>query len=396
MFIVIIVVVAVVVAGKTYAPPPSPPRVPTAEDLARSEAIRQVEAKAAMLFPLVQRAWGAGSMAPVRRWLSDSTYQRFELQLAIARRQGVRNVVENPELVQSWFWSHRAFGRYQSVYLCVQGRLCDYTVRVDDGTLVRGDRSPTQFEEVWTFARMQGAEGSGAAASSCPKCGAPVEDSGGTRCSRCAAIVNSGAYDWVLSAITQKSEYEIPPAVSPIEQKIAAIGTQHGVSLLGWLSPEEIEDRASAVFVRLHESFHDGRLADLAPFATQSLLGELEKSGRGRLGLHHLAIGAASLVDVAAEGEAVRATVRVKFSGCTGPEQPVSEAAPFEHHLVFTRNLNSKPSAAGLASLGCGSCGAPIESADQANCTYCKARLDSPDGAWILSGYEMAPTFRLQ
>jgi cystathionine beta-lyase/cystathionine gamma-synthase len=35
--------------------------------------------------------------------------------------------------------------------------------------------------------------------------------------------VNSGAYDWVLSAITQKSEYEIPPAVSPVEQKIAAL-----------------------------------------------------------------------------------------------------------------------------------------------------------------------------
>src|SRR5262249_8388068 len=43
------------------------------------------------LFLRVQAAWAAGELAPVRRDLSDATFQRFRVQLELLRSQGVRN-----------------------------------------------------------------------------------------------------------------------------------------------------------------------------------------------------------------------------------------------------------------------------------------------------------------
>src|SRR5262249_43392408 len=43
------------------------------------------------LFLRVQAAWAGGDLAPVRRDLSDATFQRFRVQLELLRLQGVRN-----------------------------------------------------------------------------------------------------------------------------------------------------------------------------------------------------------------------------------------------------------------------------------------------------------------
>ena len=40
----------------------------------------------------MQGAWAAGDLGPVRRDLSDATFQRFRVQLDLMRGQGVRNV----------------------------------------------------------------------------------------------------------------------------------------------------------------------------------------------------------------------------------------------------------------------------------------------------------------
>lgn len=303
-----------------------------------SAAAEELERKLESVFVAIQTAWSDGSMDPARAVLSDGDYHRFQLQLRMNALQVIRNTVENPALLQATLVQERTFGKYLSADFLMEGSAVDSTLRLDTGELIRGGNS-IRFNEVWSFTRLANVSGEALKTmAGCPKFGASLSNSGGTHCSQCSALLNSGELDWVLAEITQPIEWRKREDGSLWEfyDRLPALS---GKDAAAWLSLQELEDRASVVFIR----FHADQVQDQ-----------------------------------------VKAFIRVKFSGSELPETQVSNR---ERYLVFSKALKAGIGKAGLSSLSCPNCAAPIGTSDQARCVYCAVELASPETGWTLCGY---------
>jgi hypothetical protein len=355
-----------------------------------------LQAKVGPVFAAIQNAWTRGDMGPVRAVISDGVYHRFQIQLEMNKLRGIRNLAEHPRLAGARLLKEERFGKYLSVDFLVRGRVDDRDVRADDGTVVT-DKGSAEFEEIWSFTRLaEGGPGTPALANggsgpapqvlsalaNCPKCAAPLSDAGGSRCGNCGAVLNSGAYDWVLAEITQAGEWAARDR-DKLEASYSALPVAGGTDARAWLSPQELEDRASVVFVRYQNALHKGNLSSLALFALPELLQKLSGPGK-EPPLFRLAVGAVDLSGFAAVGGLAKAWIRVKFSGAM---RPADAPAHQERILVFSKSLDAAMGKNALSSLSCPACGGMLESTDQAKCAYCGTLLASPEANWVLCDY---------
>jgi hypothetical protein len=347
-----------------------------------SEAARGLREKLGPVFIGIQTAWDKGSMDPMRAIISDGVYNRFQMQLEMNRLQGIRNRAIAPQLLEARVVGEDRFGRYLSIDFMVHGRVKDSDVRISDGNTVRGG-DVSDFKEVWSFTRLADAEVKEAlrTLTNCPKCAAPLSDAGGSRCGHCGSVLNSGAYDWVLAEITQCEEW-LPHDRRRLQTYYGLLQASIG-DAESWLSPQELEDRASVVFVRYQSALHQKKLALLNTFASPELVKFLEGPGRERP-LHQLSVGAVDLQGFSVSNEMVSAYVRVKYSGS---ETPHDEGTFREKIMVFRKSAAAKAGQGNLSSSTCPSCGGPIESTDQAKCAYCDNVLSSPETNWVFADY---------
>jgi tellurite resistance protein len=335
-------------------------------------------------------------MGPVRAVISDGVFHRFQIQLDMNKMQGIRNLAEHPQLTGARLVKEERFGKYLSVDFLVRGRVHDRDVKAEGGATV-SENGSEEFEEIWSFTRLaEGAMGEpplvdGGDASSpqvlkalanCPKCAAPLSDAGGSRCGSCGAVLNSGAYDWVLAEITQAEEWAAGNRAD-LDGYYSALPVTAGTDARAWLSPQELEDRASVVFVRYQSALHRGNLSSLALFAAPELLQRLSGPGK-EPPLYRLAVGAVDLSGFSAVAGLAKAWIRVKFSGAP---RRADEPEHQERVLVFSKSLDAAMGKNALSSMSCPACGGPLESTDQAKCAYCGAVLASPEANWVLCDY---------
>ena len=103
---------------------------------------------------------------------------------------------------------------FDTIHVRVVASCVDYTVDLESGKKVSGSKQSESFTEYWSFLRRPGVktlEKPGAVEGFCPNCGAQLQVSDRTECVSCNAMINSGEYDWVLSEITQASEWAFSP-----------------------------------------------------------------------------------------------------------------------------------------------------------------------------------------
>ncbi|MGE5546797.1 MAG: Tim44 domain-containing protein [Solirubrobacterales bacterium] len=105
----------------------------------------------------VQAAWSAGDVSKLRALATPEVVGWMSEDLASDASRGVRNVVEGVQLVkgdvvESW---RDEVKEYVTARITFSAR--DYTVRIDDGRVVEGDRDrPVEATELWTFTRTPG------------------------------------------------------------------------------------------------------------------------------------------------------------------------------------------------------------------------------------------------
>lgn len=186
----------------------------------------------------------------------------------------------------------------------------------------------------------------------CPRCGAALALADRARCTHCGAIVNSGEHDWILVAIGDgEHEHEIfdIPGLDTLQQLDPAF------------SPFIVEDRAAVIFWALHGA------RPLRPYLAEGAeIGARQSSALLRLQdirVHEVRID--------------RLVVRVRWR--EGDTDQVEA-------WTLTRSEEARtPIHRGVASLGCQSCGAPLEGSG--TCGYCSA-VQAPDAEWRLAAIE--------
>jgi hypothetical protein len=352
--------------------------------------------KVRKLFPALQEAWFRRELTPVRPFLSDATYQRFNVQLQLMAAQGVRDAIADLRLLGVQLVGLEQSEWYDSLHVSVRAELRDTDVPAshsDEQALAAARRAPSEsFTEVWTFVRKPGAQtriGQDLFQGKCPNCGAPYKGGATNVCEYCGAVVNSGNYDWTLSEITQGIEFNRHAAHVP--------GLREARQADPALNLEILEDRASLLFWKWIDAQSRGEPKRMAQVASPELVSQLgaeleslRAQGRRRVILE-CAVGAVTTraLDMDLEGYD-QAHVELRWSarmGLVAEGQRPARTPPVPQRWVFTlrRKHGAKTNTAnGMATDRCPRCNAPLTSSGASACEYCGTQLGTGEQDWVL------------
>lgn len=347
------------------------------------------------LFLELQESWFRRELEPVRRYLSDGMYQRLATQLAILDRQGVRDALAEPRVIDLQLIGLEQTPSFDTVHVRVTATLRDTDVPAstadDEARAAAQRRAPERFVEVWSFLRRPGAQsrpGDDGFGGACPACGAPFTGGAANRCEHCGAIVNSGTHDWVLAEITQGSAYAASHEL--------ADGLARARQSDPDLSTEVLEDRASLVFWRWIEAQVRGDTRALkklvAPDFSEQLEAEFQRlaaAGRQRVFLE-CTLGAALTRSFSLSHERELVQVELRWSAKVGVVDRGASpqglpTQPFRSVLVLERRAGATTRTAhGLSTCRCPTCSAPLSDNGQPDCEYCGTRLSGGEEDWVL------------
>lgn len=369
--------------------PPALPTRATLESISRNDPdfdAQVLAGRVTKLFLEVQEAWFLRDLNPVRRYLTDATFRRFNTLLTIMQAEGRRDAQADTRVIGLNIVAASSSDSFESVTYAIEAQMRDTDVRsdrTDEQARQEASRAPKQlFVEAWTFVRRRGAKsvdsdvwGQGG----CPNCGAPFTGGETNVCEYCKVIVNSGNHDWVLSEITQASEFD-PHQTN--DRALAALRQRDPEA-----APEILEDRALLLFWKWIEACTFADPTRVRKLATKDaydrVADSLENAPKDRVPLLRTpAVGGADVVSCQLDVNGFdRIHVDVRWSAAMNSDGK----RPMRHELVMTRKTGAQTDPrTGLSTERCGSCNAPLTNSDSTRCDYCGHDLSSAATEWQL------------
>lgn len=346
----------------------------------------------------LQDAWFKRNLEPVRKYLSDATFQRLVTQSRLMELMGVRDAIADPKVLDLQIIGLEQNESFDTIHIRVTASLCDDDAPAEftdeQALALARKKKPEQFVEVWTFVRKPGVvtkvEGD-VSQGKCPNCGADFAGGAANTCEFCGAIVNSGTYDWVLAEITQGSQFQphamVPDGFAKVRQSDPSLTT------------EALEDRASLLFWKWVESQVHSDSSRLAKVASPSFVAEVQggiehltKQGKVKFFVECAVGGVNTQQLTQANGKDV-AAVEIKWSakigiGPKGTKPPKLPSQPQRYVMLLERASGAKSSADnGMATNRCLQCGAPLTDNGQPSCEYCGAVLNSGERDWVIQDF---------
>lgn len=345
----------------------------------------------------LQDAWFKRDLEPVRRYLSDATFQRLTTQLQLMDVLGVRDAIADPQVLDVQIIRIEQSDTFDTLQVRISAQIsdADAPATASDGearTLAR-QKSPEQFTEVWSFVRKPGAQTKAdrdLSQGQCPSCGAPFAGGAANTCGFCGAIVNSGTYDWVLAEITQGSQYQ------PHPREPKGFAQQHKSD--PGLTSEVLEDRASLLFWKWVEAQSSGDAARLAKVASPSFLArvkagieQLSEQGKQKY-FSECSVGAVDTLQFSQESGRNLVAVEIRWSAriATAPQNsrpPSVPSQPQRHVLLLERRSGAQTGTSGMSTNRCPSCAAPLGDNGQPSCEFCGTLLSAGEADWVLRDF---------
>ena len=345
-------------------------------------------------FTLAQESWCAQDLAPIQHFITDGVLERFSLQIEEQKedhwRQGMEGLeVSTPRLV------HFERGRrFETITARIEFGADIHRVHLVTGERLPGSKIPRdRFAECWTFVRRRGARSrteEGLLEGFCPNCGAPLELNQSARCGSCEAFVRSGEYDWVLSEITQASEWR------PEDEREVA-GLEELSERDAGFSVQLLEDRTSVAFWRKVSADRKGsveplvRVAD-GPFCEAFAMEQEALAGGDRYYTAENAVGAVRALGVLSDPEHERAVVEVLYDGRRaradgeGRHQIETTRRVQRRLFVFQRPAGATtPIESTFSTASCRTCGAHDLGGTDPRCPYCESPRTGDPSSWLLN-----------
>ncbi|MBI3182324.1 MAG: TIM44-like domain-containing protein [Myxococcales bacterium] len=361
--------------------------------------------KVKKLFLDTQYAWFRRDLAPLRPFLSDGAFQRLTTQLKLLDSQGVRDAIADVAALDLQLIGLDQSEWFDTVHVRVKAQMRDTDVpaaATDEQAADAAKKVPPEaFTEVWSFVRKPGAKtriGEDLYQGKCPQCGAPYKGGASNRCEYCAAVVNSGNYDWTLSEITQGVEHA--------RQSSSAPGLPEARAADPALNLEMLEDRASLVFWKWIEAQSTGEARTLAKLCTKDYLAQLmaELTGlaeqKRRKIFREVAVGGVTVASLLTHESLDRAHVEIRWSakmgiGSAGQKPPELPTLPHRWIFSLVRKSGATTNTSnGMSTCRCQSCNAPLSDSVTSTCDYCGAELSGGERDWVLCWAGLFEAFR--
>ena len=364
-----------------------------ARDPQFSEAAFLTRAEKAFL--QIQKGWCDHNLGLSQAFLSDGVMERFGIQIQEQKDAGVHDRMDNLQVLEKRISQIQSDKNFDTIHVFIRASSIDYEEDLKTKKRVRGGGSEEEFEEYWSFLRKPGAKTlaagkGGLIEGNCPNCGAQIEAAATAKCKYCQAYLRSGEYDWVLSEITQASEWSINegrrvPGLAKLVQEDPGFNLQH------------IEDRSSVVFWRFTTANRLGQVAPLRKMCREEYCGRLAKevdyqSDGRRTYYGDCAVGSVDVRGVEIAEPMDRVFVEIRWSGMpvlvkvSQPKPTVmGETINFHHGYILNRKHGVKTDVrTALVSSHCPSCGAPEGKTEAAACEYCGMVVNDGAFDWVL------------
>lgn len=356
-------------------------------------------ARAGSAFRKAQSAWCAQKLETLRPFVSDAVLERFSLQIAQQREEGWRQGMQSLR-VGAIALQHVESGRlFDTITVRIPFECDIHRLRLDSGARIANSELPRrEFEECWSFVRRRGAHtktSAGLIEGQCPNCGAPLEMNQSLHCASCQCLVRSGEFDWVLTEITQASEWGA-------QDELSVAGLTAYAERDAGLSVQLLEDRTSVAFWRWSESERTGRADPLArvtetAFYEQAAAELAARAQARRTYSADRAVGSVRTLGILAGEAWDRAVVEVVWDGRLVTLEPGATnagelpSAPGERRalrrtlFVLTRRAGETSSVSdAFTSARCRNCGAHDAGGTDPRCPYCAAPRTGDASTWLV------------
>ncbi len=324
----------------------------------------------------LQQAWSLQDLSRVRGFMSDGLYERFAIQIREQIGAGFRNRMSDVKVIDLSICEVSLAEHFEIVSLRVDASASDWREDLISKKEVPNTRRQERFVEYWTFLRAAGGvtgNNTGLLEGECPNCSALVDPERAWECSSCESVLDSVPMDWVLTEITQASEWR-----SRSRQHIpglkGATRTDPGLTL------QHLEDRSSLLFWRLKDSDRTGLTTSIASVARPAFMRQqqmwLDAARRHFTG--DCAVGSVEVLGLMPGLGWQLALVEVRWAGSVFERRegsrPISKGARGPHRslLVMARHADAQCTVGqAIVSAHCPNCGGPDQDSIDGACNYC-------------------------
>lgn len=356
-------------------------------------------------FLVIQKAWSEQNLAPIRPFVSNGLYSRFEIQIDIQRQEGFRNKIDNIEIYGADIKSVTSDNIYDRIDVLFSVSMDDSDVDLKTGKVLQKNEST--FVEYWTFLRRRGAKTqnkSGLIEGKCPNCGGDIKITESGHCEYCKAFVFSGEYDWILTEITQEEEYSSPYVQNSV------IGLEEMLKKDPDFNIAVIEDKVSYLFYRLFKTNYFGDVKYIKevshPDFYNSLAGIFNPANEWYQSLRDAAVGAVEVKRITINNQDGfdRVDVMIVWSAeyCerNRKTKEVKNIQPKSirtqtYTLVRKSDIKTK-SNFNFRTIPCKNCGAPIGSNVEDKCEYCGNIVNDGSRDWVLYSIDIYRPYAFQ
>jgi uncharacterized tellurite resistance protein B-like protein len=331
---------------------------------------------------ILREAWCSGDMRPARAFVSDGVFSRFQVQLALMRAEGVRNVMSDAQVLFTTIEAVESEPPFDVVHVRFTAQARDVMIPFastpEQAQAALRAARVEPYTEIWSLVRKHGAQTKtdpGKVGQACPSCGAPLDGGEMIVCKYCKALVCSGEHDWVLAEITQVVEWH--PSAGTVQGLEDLRGVDAGVA------QQPLEDRASYLYWKWVQANREGTPAKLRKCSTPEFIATRAQLGGSMTRVRDVAVGGADMLvadPAPTDAELDHVYVKVYWSAIF---PGASEASPVQSILRLVRKsgVTSKLS---MTALVCQACGAPLTESDTTKCDHSNAELAAGAQAWVL------------
>jgi len=352
-------------------------------------------------FQAMQNAKDVGELARIRAFCSDGIYQRLcfwrdeqrelgrtrksqdlKIQVKLVEAHAAKNEKNAIEVISLLF-----FGTAKRTHITKKGEAEHTEEKVE------------KVYETWTFLRRRGAKTKqgdfGLISGQCPNCGTDVTVNEWEKCPSCESMLRSGEHDWVLSKISDQSQWK------PQKPFRMSSATRYWIQQDPGFSAHYLEDRASVIFYRKLLADRSGNTAPLAKVATDRFCETYDQlltpdDNGERTVFIEPKILVAEVAGVIAQAPFDFALMRIcwtsRVATITKDGRVLLRAKPKKAQtmLVLARRTGVRTRVERtITSSHCPTCGAPESNQASHSCEFCHTVLNDGELEWTL--YDMLP-----
>ncbi|NOK13383.1 TIM44-like domain-containing protein [Corallococcus exercitus] len=359
------------------------------------------------LFARVHEARGGDRLDTLGGWLSDNA-------IASLRKMGTPHAVKAVVVGAVTYESVAGVGANSPRVRVTLGFEANYT-----------EATPLEqsyyVSEMWLLERdasVKSRPPDDVRAFKCPHCGAPLDAVQGHTCSYCGKVVNTGAFDWVVTQVKSRAREQRGPQLTGTTEEqgteLPTLKDPRAQERLNALMHDDPEATPLALRKRLEFIFHEMQTAwaqrewqGMRPFLSDNLfqtqlywINAYRQAGLRNIteNAHITNLTLARVtrdayfdaVTLRVHASSLDYTVRDRDGQVVGGSRSRERAYSEYWTLIRGRGVQGRPS----TRKQCPSCGAPLSINMAGHCTHCQARVTSGEFDWVLSRIEQDEAYQ--